>query len=158
MVNQYPDPAAALAVIDELASTGHLAPPDGTPASFQPVEVLPTPTEIPLPAVMRRFDGPAVNDRDPNATIPYVIIEVQRESYVVSVMVRGDNEAELIALSTELMTTMLAYDLPDSDPIQDDTGRHSGGMWDLMLKETDVPEGFRLYQESDPEGVVNFDR
>lgn len=157
MVNLYADPAAARAVIDELTATGHLAPADGTPVSFPPIEVLTTPTEITLPAVMRRYDGPAVNDHAPDATIPYVTIDVQRDSYVVTVMVRGDDEADLISLATDLMTTMLTYDLPDSNPIQDETGRHSGGMWDLMLDEADAPEGFRLYQESDPEGVVNFD-
>ena len=55
-----------------------------------------------------------------------------------------------------LMLKMLDYDQSTAEPTADETGRHHGGVWDLMLHEADAPAGFRMYQESDENGVANF--
>jgi hypothetical protein len=155
MVHEYKDEESAQIAIGQLQTDGFLHRDGLTIEDFSPIETLPSPQAITLPSALRRYES-AAPPSSGLEVIPYFDLAVQRDNLLVFLMVRGSDEPLLLETVTTLMLEMLDYDQSTVEPVVDETGRHRGGLWDLMLQEADAPAEFRMYQESDENGVANF--
>jgi hypothetical protein len=155
MVLKYADVASAGIAIGQLQTDGFLHMEGFTKEDFPPVETLPTPEGIGFPSALRRYMSVAPPSSGFDE-IPYLSLDVQRDDVLVSLMVRGADEPLVLETLLSLSQTMLGYKRSHEEPVMDQTGRRTGGLWDLLLQEADIPEGFRLYQEGDNHEVVSF--